>query len=376
MIKMMSTLLLAWLLSGLPAAYAAPNLHFTTLRDVVDLSPPTSMIQDHQGFIWMASYTGLYRYDGYQSKHFKYRHNTPGSLPHDTVNSVFEDQLHRLWIGTLAGLALFEAETGTFKTYFPLAEQGDAEQNRQIRKIVSDGGAGLWLATRQGLQHFDPGSGQFRIYRHDPAQPDSLASDNVDTLVLDPHGGLWLATWPGGLDYLPKGSSQFQHFQTTDSDLPLAKNVRSLFIDSRQRLWMGTEAGIFIWQSGTAWADKKPLRIPGNLEHCKVHTFFEDSSGTIWAATICGLLRWDEIQQDFGSYQHQFEDPNSLAGNSVLSLLQDSSGSFWVGTTTGLSRVNLTLTGFEPVRLKPLSGTGSILDNEVTAIAPAGLDRF
>ncbi|MFI3186262.1 MAG: response regulator, partial [Methylococcaceae bacterium] len=263
-----------------------------------------------------------------------------------------------------------------FKTYFPLAEQGDAEQNRQIRKIVSDGGAGLWLATRQGLQHFDPGSGQFRIYRHDPAQPDSLASDNVDTLVLDPHGGLWLATWPGGLDYLPKGSSQFQHFQTTDSDLPLAKNVRSLLIDSRQRLWMGTEAGIFVWQSGTAWADKKSLRIPSNLEHSRVHAFFEDSSGTIWAATIGGLLRWDETQQDFGSYQHQFEDPNSLSGNHALSMLQDSSGSFWVGTTTGISRVDLSLSGFEQIILKPLSSTGSILDNEVTAIAPAGLDRF
>ncbi len=372
----MSTLLLIWLMSSLPAADAAPDLHFVTLTDVTDLSPPTTMLQDHQGFIWMASYSGLYRYDGYQSRHFKHQPNTPGSLPHDTVTAVFEDQLHRLWVSTLGGLALFEAETGTFKTYFPLPEQGDAAQNRQIRKIASDGGTGLWLATRQGLQHFDPDTGQFRIYRHDPAQQDSLFRDNVDTLVLDQQGGLWLATWPGGLDYLPKGSSQFQHFQTTDKNLPLAKNVRSLFFDSRQRLWMGTEAGIFVWQSGSNWADKKPLPTPGNQGQFRVHAFIEDSSGTVWAATVGGLLRWDQAQQRFDHYQHRLEDSNSLVGNHALSMLLDRSGSFWVATKAGISRVDLSLTGFDHFLLKPLTSADGNADKELTAITSAGLDRL
>ena len=370
------SLLFACLALAMPVACAAPDLRFVTLTDLDDLSPPASMLQDHQGFIWMTSFSGLYRYDGYQSRHFKYQPNMTGSLPHDTVTCVFEDQRHRLWLGTLGGLALFEAETNTFKTYFPLPEQGDADQNRQIRKMASDGGTGLWLATRQGLQHFDPETGLFRIYRHDPAQQDSLGRDNIDTLVLDRQGGLWLATWPGGLDYLPKGSSQFQHFQTTDKNLPLAKNVRSLFIDSRQRLWMGTEAGIFVWQSGSNWSDKKSLPIPENLEHARVHMFIEDSAGTVWAATVSGLLRWDEAQQRFESYQHRLEDPTSLVGNHVWSMLLDSSGSFWVATTTGISRVDLSMTGFKHFNLKSLVTADGNTDKEFTAIASAGLDRL
>ncbi|MDD2801078.1 MAG: response regulator, partial [Methylococcales bacterium] len=374
MTKHLITALFIWLaLMMMPVAYAtAPALHFITLKDVGDVDPPTTMIQDHQGFIWMGTYSGLYRYGGYRPSYFQHKPNISSSLPHDAVHSLFEDQRHRLWIGTLEGLALFEAKNGTFKTYLPSSDQDDSHQNHQIRKIVSDGKNGLWLATRQGLQHFDPETEQFRMYRHDPAQPDTLSNDNVDTLVLDQHDGLWLATWPAGIDYLPAGSSQFQHFQiNTKDNNPLAKNVRSLFIDSRQRLWIGTEAGVFLQQPDRSWTQSKPLPTPGISKTFRAHSFLEDSSGTIWAATVAGLLRWDESQQQFSSYQHQREDPNSLASTHVLSLLQDSSGAFWVGTANGISRTDLSVAGFEQLIPKTLKGISVNTDNQVIAIAHA-----
>jgi len=365
------SVLLMWLTILVPVTCAAPPLHFTKLN-MDGLSSPMTMIQDHQGFIWMGTYSGLYRYDGYQYRHFQHQANNPNSFPLDSVTSLIEDQQHRLWIGTRNGLALFESETNTFKTYMPSADQGDPHQNRQIRKIVSDGKNGLWLATRQGLQHFDPDTGKFRIYQHDSTQADSLASDNVDTLVLDQQGGLWLAIWPGGIDYLPAGSSQFQHYQISPSNnSPLAKNIRALLVDSRQRLWMGTEAGIFLKQPGQNWAQTKQLPMPGNPQDFRVHEFIEDSSGTVWVATVNGLLRWDDALQQFDRYQHQLEDPNSLAGNHVLSLLLDRSGSFLISTKNGISRVDLSLGGFEQLIPRTLQGKVDDTDNTVTAIASA-----
>ncbi|MDO9268189.1 MAG: response regulator [Methylobacter sp.] len=364
------SVLLIWLTISIPVTCAAPPLHFTKLN-IDALSSPMAMIQDHQGFIWMGTQSGLYRYDGYQYRHFQHQPNTPNSFPpHDSVTSLIEDQQHRLWIGTRNGLALFESETNTFKTYLPLADQGDPHQNRQIRKIVSDGKSGLWLATRQGLQYFDPDTGKFRIYQHDSTQPDSLANDNVDTLALDQQGGLWLATWPGGIDYLPAGSSQFQHYQINSSNnSSLAKNIRALFVDSRKRLWIGSEAGIFLKHPGQNWAQNKQLPMPGIPQDFRVHDFIEDSSGNVWVATVGGLLRWDEVLQQFDRYQHQVEDPNSLAGNHVLSLLLDRSGSFLISTKNGISEVDLSLGGFEQLIPRTLQGKEDSTDNTVTAIA-------
>jgi diguanylate cyclase (GGDEF)-like protein len=365
-----------WLTILASVTYAAPPLHFSKLN-MDALSSPMTMIQDHQGFIWMGTYSGLYRYDGYQYQHFQHQANNPNSFPHDSVTSLIEDQQHRLWIGTSNGLTLFESETNTFKTYLPSADQGDPQQNRQIRKIVSDGKNGLWLATRQGLQHFDPDTGKFRIYQHDSTQADSLASDNVDTLVLDQQGGLWLAIWPGGIDYLPAGSFQFQHYQiNAPNNSPLAKNIRALFVDSRQRLWMGTEAGIFLKYPGQNWAQNKQLPMPGNPQEFRVHDFIEDSSGTVWVATVGGLLRWDDARQQFDRYQHELEDPNSLAGNHVLSLLLERSGSFWISTKNGISRVDLSFGGFEQLIPRTLQGKVDSTDNTVTAIATADAGKL
>jgi len=158
----------------------APPLNFVTLEHA-DFSEPRVMFQDHQGFIWLGTDSGLYRYDGYEYHHFQHHPNEASSLPHDTVTGTVEDKQHRLWIATFNGLALFEPKSLSFKTYFPLQDQDKTQLSRQIRKVAADGQEGLWLATRQGLQHFDLNTKEFRIYRHDPADISSLARDNIDT---------------------------------------------------------------------------------------------------------------------------------------------------------------------------------------------------
>ncbi|TAN70176.1 MAG: hybrid sensor histidine kinase/response regulator [Methylobacter sp.] len=367
------TVLLICLMTLVSTVYAAPALHFVTVKEGIDSNSARIMMQDHQGFIWIGTQSGLYRYDGYQSRRFQYMPNMAGSLPNNEVASLFEDKKNRLWVGTRDGLALFDAETSTFKTYQPSADHGAPQQNRIIQKLSSDGKNGLWLATRDGLQHFDLDTGQFLIYQHDPAQPESLVKNNIQTLALDRQGGLWIATWPTGIDYLPAGSSKFQHYQINPKDSAAPENnIKSLYIDSRQRLWIGTEAGIFLWQSGEDWAQKKKLPVPGISKYFRVYDFVEDNEGAVWAATFIGLLRWDDARQQFDIYRHQSEDPNSLADNLSFSLLLDRSGALWVSTVDGISRTDLSVGGFDNLIPRTFNGADDDIDNVVRAIAPAG----
>ncbi len=373
MTKKLPIALLVWLMILISTAYAAPALHFVTVKDGIDANSARIMMQDHQGFIWIGTQSGLYRYDGYQARQFQYTPNVAGSLPNNQIIGLFEDRKNRLWVGTRDALALFDAETSTFKTYLPPAGQGAAQQSRIIQKLSSDGKTGLWLATRDGLQHFDPDTGQFRVYQHDPARPDSLVKNNIQTLALDQQGGLWIATWPTGIDYLPAGSARFQHYPDhSKGSAALENTIKSLYIDSRQRLWIGTEAGVFLRQPGEDWTQKKKLSVPGISKNFRVYDFIEDGTGTVWAATFVGLLRWDEAGRQFDIYRHHAEDVSSLADNLSFSLLLDRSEALWITTVDGISRTDLSVGGFDHLIPRTFNGADDGIDNVVRTIAPAG----
>ena len=308
------------------------------------------MIQDHQGFIWMATNSGLYRYDGYEFKHFQ-KNNKPNSLPEDFVSSIVEDQQHRLWVSTYNGLALFNKKNYSFTTYHPTKINETTPQSRHIRKIVlADNG--LWLASRQGLQYFDFSSKEFHHYRHNPEDPNSIARDNIDTLAIDANGGIWAATWPGGIDYLAAGSSKFTHYTIkTEDNSTLANNVRALFVDSKNQLWLGTESGVFLWPLPRKHIEQpdRPLPVTGLTHKIRVHSFTEDHMGTIWSGTSHGLLRLNTSQKKFDIYQHQPFKKNSLPGNGIYALLIDHSNSFWVSTNMGSARADFSLSGFKQI---------------------------
>jgi len=132
--------------------------------------------------------------------------------------------------------------------------------------------------------------------------------------------------------------------------------VRALFIDSKNRLWLGTEAGVFRQQIGQPWEQEQPLPVIDIIENFRVHEFTEDSAGIIWAATSVGLLRWNDAQQQFDIYQHHGAAKTSISANHIYTLLIDRSESFCLVTNNGLSRADFSLTGFEQLSINSLSG--------------------
>jgi signal transduction histidine kinase/CheY-like chemotaxis protein/ligand-binding sensor domain-containing protein len=74
----------------------------------------TSMIQDKQGFIWLGTYDGLNRYDGYSVRRFTTKPFDPWSLQASFVTKLYEDEHQLLWVGTHQGLQVFDPLTERF----------------------------------------------------------------------------------------------------------------------------------------------------------------------------------------------------------------------------------------------------------------------
>jgi len=341
-----SVMLFLLLACGLAGATPTSELRFKRLGslDADDLSI-LSMLQDRQGFIWIGTHSGgLYRYNGYQA--VKYTHDTraPNSLPNDRVGALFEDPQGRVWAGTQDGLARFNPETADF-TVLKLPP-GPSSQ-RIVKAIVGDGGNGMWVATWGGLQHVDSSSGAVVRYAHDPKNPDSLGANDVNALALDEQGGLWVSTWPGGMDYLPKGATAFQHFRVDTAEAPDDKLniVRALHYAKDGTLWIGTEKGVVTWDSRLPWSARVRIESP----KVRVTSLHADQSGAVWAGTLAaGLWRWDKGATTPVHYAHRANDPHSLQSDHIRAVMTDRTGMLWIASfTDGISLVNLNSHGFQ-----------------------------
>ena len=174
------------------------DIRFTHLSTEQGLSQSRvdHMLQDRRGFIWIGTYNGLNRYDGYRFKTYKPDPNNANSLGGLLVSALFEDRSGILWIGTDQGLNRFDPATERF-THFRADPDNPDGLSGYPEHITQDRDGMLWLATRNGLDRLDPASGRFTHYRNDPSDPHSLSSNDVRFVLEDRQGTLWVATAAG-----------------------------------------------------------------------------------------------------------------------------------------------------------------------------------
>ena len=103
-------------------------------------STVVSMLQDHDGYIWLATGGGLVRFDGVDFKVFDAA-DLPG-LVSTRVGAVYESRSGALWIGTLTS-GLIRLHEGVAITY----AAPDSFRSRNIRSIREDAAGKLWINT-------------------------------------------------------------------------------------------------------------------------------------------------------------------------------------------------------------------------------------
>ena len=115
---------------------------FTHLTTEQGLSQVTvnDVLQDSQGFIWLATENGLNRYDGVTVKRYQRQQSRVDGLAGDYIVALDEDQSGNLWLATEGGgLAVWNRRADTISSYRHVA--GDT------RSLASDLPAGLSIAS-------------------------------------------------------------------------------------------------------------------------------------------------------------------------------------------------------------------------------------
>jgi len=129
--KRLLNILLLWM--GLAGTLLAQNMSFQnyTNQDGLPINNINDIVQDHDGFLWIATDAGLSRFDGYTFKTYTMDRSDEGSLPSNLIWRLDVDQWNKLWILTTdRGLCSFDVKTeqilsvNNLKTYPELLLSG------------------------------------------------------------------------------------------------------------------------------------------------------------------------------------------------------------------------------------------------------------
>lgn len=73
-----------------------------------------SLYLDHFGFMWMGTYDGLNRYDGYHFKVFRNGWGDEHSLVNNHITVLNGDAKNRVWVGTQKGISYYDYADSRF----------------------------------------------------------------------------------------------------------------------------------------------------------------------------------------------------------------------------------------------------------------------
>ena len=279
-----------------------------------------AMVQDAQGFIWVATQGGLHRYDG--QRYVQYRHDPrdPGSLPDSYVTALAADG-ESLWVGSYSQyVSRIDLANGNIRRY----ETADTQRwQRQVAALLPHDGK-VWVGTLAGLERLDPASGtRDRVITLDPK---SLRISPRQALVAGRDGEVWYGTQTGLYRIGPRGGVE---------RLRPALSVRALSFDHRGQLWVGTPDGLYrLASDGRSLLKTWPTASEPGAEtrNVEVRAIAEAPDHQLWlSVAMQGVLRLDPITGRSQTFREQSAVASGLPEDGINALLVDRGGMLWLG---------------------------------------------
>jgi len=162
------------------------------------------------------------------------------------VSDIVKDQKGYIWIGTYRGLNRWDG----YKYKYYLSDKYDSTSisSNKIQSLLIDKDQYMWVATPDGLNRFDPITETFTHFFHDPNNSGSISSNNITCFCEDKNGDLIVGT-DNGINIYNKSTNSFQFVDVKKFiNIPSENynHIRLIFCDGENNIWVGfTVSGVF-----------------------------------------------------------------------------------------------------------------------------------
>jgi ligand-binding sensor domain-containing protein len=314
------------------------NLVTFTEKDGIPSSTINSILQDHLGYIWIATDNGLLKYDGYKFHRIDFNITGEGNPYHPFNFYLFEDSEFNLWIATLGGVIKYNRIEESFKFYDLYSVYGPSEKFLSISAMNEDKNGTIWLGVvdfdgsyvKDGLTYSKKGESEIKKFK---SEQNSLDTDWLYEIEIDDKNNLWICS-NEGLGKINPATQSFEMIEFENS--PISTFNSSLFIDNKGILWGGQLNGGFGSFDPSTGIVKSYLFNSSNsnsISNNNVRSIIQEKDGTFWLGTDNGINHFYPKTEKFERYfYHQGSDRNSKDIGVIQSLIKDKSNSLWVGS--------------------------------------------
>jgi ligand-binding sensor domain-containing protein len=348
-----------------------------------------AITQDATGYLWLATESGLVRFDGVRFVRWTPDDGSALGEETDGISALCPASDGSLWLGFYAG-GVDRIRNGRLERYGKTAGFG----RTRVMFVVQDATGAVWAGNQDGIYRFD--GAQWKRADARLGLPDAGAFDAYQ----DSRHNFWIATRRGVYERLA-GQSTFTRvdnmvstvrfsedstgriwvtdpndgFKTLDDpDTVRRKHPGQGFViihDTHDTMWLGT-LGRGLWRVRHDDVTKKStirrVTVAEGLSSDIVRSVFEDRDGNVWVGTESGLHRFrrrriatkpgieygwavqstpdgsvwvattNGVLQFKGTSQRRYGRSGGLPSSFALSLFVDGRGTLWAGTRQGVAR--------------------------------------
>lgn len=293
--------------------------------------------------LWVGTMDGLALLNAEQDHFMSWKSDQSynGSLPANRIPRLFEDRQGLIWAGTwTGGVAVHNPQTRAIVV--ARHQRGDPTSlpANPVRAIWRDLDGSVWLGVLEGggLVHYDFERGVLARYIHDPSDPRSLGNNVVQAIRRTRNGELLVATSGGGLNRLDpdmRGFTRYGKVPNAVGQLDTA-TVLSVFEDRDNTLWVGSgDAGLFE-RCATCQNFTRFSTADGNFTPVSINAIYQPRDGTLWiGAQAEGLAVIDLSTRTMRRFRANEADPQALSHDTVTSIVETARGDIWLGTQGG-----------------------------------------
>lgn len=304
-----------------PATHITQYLHTAwRIQDGFFTSAPTAISQTADGYLWIGTANGLFRFDGVRFISWTdIAHQQ--QLATAEVSSLLGARDGSLWIG--AGYSLFRWKANTLSQY--------STQDSFVARMIETREGTIWLARER---YADQDGALCRVQNQDLhcyGSREGVPLPFAVSLVQDALGNIWIS-----------GATKLVRWQSTSSSTWTLNTLKqfegiggitALALGQKNSLWVGIDhpgpgLGLRLFRDGT-WKTFSSSELNG--ANLTVSRLLLDRNGALWIGTEDqGIYRIVE-----GKVDH-FDNTDGLSGNKITALFQDHEGTIWVATSRGI----------------------------------------
>jgi len=332
------------------------------------------IIQDKQGFVWIATPNGLNKFDGYKFTNYKNIQGDSTSLIDNYVRTIYEDSKGTIWVGCINGLMKYDRNFDTFKEIemyqqgrkmsphiFSLIETDngdiwaatsgsgifiiDSETEKATRNnpglvtplssgflttIFKDARSNIWIGTsKHGVNRINPLTGEMKIYRME----DGLSGDDIEIITGNEKGFVFIGTLTGGLNIYDPYQDKIYPVFSGESKEQL--QISSLLLISENELLIGTERnGLKIYNLIENKIKDYPLdNVPLDISKENISAIMKDKRDNLWLGIQQkGIVFVSAMQNKFEYIGFKSFRENPIGKSSINAVYRDRSGILWIGT--------------------------------------------